>query len=375
MYIIMKTSTFWKSRLLWVGLLPPAVLALLLYGLKSVTWVCEYIFARGITRWLTTALTWVTNWIPVSMAEIIIYCIPVVLVLLIVYCITHSTFRHWRSLILGLVSVVLWGICLFELLFVIQFGRIRLEDHLEYNTQNITAQELYETALIMRERAVKASESVEYTADGYSVWKGCTGLVDSNKAILEYAYHQRDFTELKEEFDLAIYTTRGHPKGILASQAFSYTQILGIYIPFTGEANLNTEAPPFIVAVSSAHEQAHQKGYSREDEANFLAIQTCLLDENEYMQYSGSLYAFRFLYNALYDTDPELYFQLMEDTPEYLKTELRYYNDWLIAHRSQAATVTEKVNNTYLEVSGGVGTISYSLVVELLIGQYRSPEV
>ena len=67
------------------------------------------------------------------------------------------------------------------------------------------------------------------------------------------------------------------PKAILASAPFSYTGILGIYIPFTGEANLNVAAPSFVVAVSAAHEQMHQKGYSREDEANFLSIQALSL--------------------------------------------------------------------------------------------------
>ena len=131
------------------------------------------------------------------------------------------------------------------------------------------------------------------------------------------------------------------PKAILASAPFSYTGILGIYIPFTGEANLNVAAPSFVVAVSAAHEQMHQKGYSREDEANFLSIQACLSDEHVYLRYSGALYAFRYLYNALYRVDQQLYNRLLQETPAQLLQELRYYNEWILSHENQEMCIRD----------------------------------
>lgn len=368
----MKEHTiFWKSGFFWAGLIFPAVLAIVLYLLKFSTWVCEYIFARGITRWLTSILTWLTNWIPLSVAELFIYLLPLALLVYILYCAFRSTLRRWRNLALGIASAVLWGLCLFELLFVIQFGRVRLEDQLGYNTEHITAQELYEAACEMRDIAASLSVFVEYTEEGYSVWPGCAGISDSNQEILAHSY-ETGFQYLNEAMDLPIYTDKVRPKTILASVPFSYTGILGVYIPFTGEANLNVAAPPFIVAVSAAHEQSHQKGYSREDEANFLSVMVCLADYDGYICYSGALYAFRHLYNALYDADRELYGLLMADTPVELKRELQFYNNWIRSHENHLTTVMEQVNDTYLKVSGGEGTVSYSQVVELLIGRFRT---
>ena len=365
-----ENENFWKSRQLWGGLAFPAILAFALYLLKFSSWVSEYIFARGITRWLTSILTWLTNWIPLSVAELLIYLLPVLLLGCVIYCIFRSTLRRWRNLALGILSVVLWGLCLFELLFVIQFGRVRLEKQLGYRTDHIAPQELYEAACEMRDYAAAMSNFISYTEEGYSVWPGCMGISDSNQEILSHSY-KNGFKALNEDWDLPIYTDTVRPKTILASEPFSYTGILGVYIPFTGEANLNVAAPPFIVAVSAAHEQAHQKGYSREDEANFLSILVCFADYNEYINYSGALYAFRLLYNALYNTDKELYYKLMADTPLLLKRELQYYNNWIRDHENQVTTVMEQVNDAYLKVSGGEGTVSYSQAVELLIGWYR----
>ena len=77
------------------------------------------------------------------------------------------------------------------------------------------------------------------------------------------------------------------------------------------------------------------------------------MDYDFYVNYSGALYAFRFLYNALYQADRDLYAQLMQDTPTVLLQDLRYFNDWILSHENQVTTAVEKVNDTYLQVSGG----------------------
>lgn len=365
-----------KKSILW-GMLLPAILGILLYGLRMIPWVAEYVFARGITRWLTNFLTWLTNLASFSVAEWILYFVPVGLLSSLIYCVVRGGIRHFFRWICGVLSILLWGICLFEVLFVIQFGRIRLEDQLGYETGHITAEELYESAVQMRELAAQLSSQITYTTEGYSVWEDGMTLQDSNAEILAYS-SQRTFEAVNRTLGLDLSANPVRPKAIFASEPFSYTGILGIYIPFTGEANLNVAAPSFVVAVSAAHEQMHQKGYSREDEANFLSIQACLTDEHAYMRYSGALYAFRYLYNALYRVDRQLYTQLLQETPAQLLQELRYYNEWILAHENRVTSLTQQVNNTYLKVSGGEGTVSYSQVVQLLVGAYRQqnlPEV
>lgn len=189
-----------KKSILW-GMLLPAILGILLYGLRMIPWVAEYVFARGITRWLTNFLTWLTNLASFSVAEWILYFIPVGLLSSLIYCVVRGGIRHFFRWICGVLSILLWGICLFEVLFVIQFGRIRLEDQLGYETGHITAEELYESAVQMRELAAQLSSQITYTTEGYSVWEDGMTLQDSNAEILAYS-SQRTFEAVNRTLGL-----------------------------------------------------------------------------------------------------------------------------------------------------------------------------
>ena len=61
----------------------------------------------------------------------------------------------------------------------------------------------------------------------------------------------------------------GPPKPLLASRSLDYLGVSGIYFPFTGEANFNGGTPPVSLPRVMGHEMSHQRGYAREDEANF----------------------------------------------------------------------------------------------------------
>jgi len=62
------------------------------------------------------------------------------------------------------------------------------------------------------------------------------------------------------------------PKPLLASAALSWLGLTGIYSPFTGEPNVNMTVPNPELPFAASHEVAHQRGFAREDEANYLAI-------------------------------------------------------------------------------------------------------
>ena len=87
----------------------------------------------------------------------------------------------------------------------------------------------------------------------------------------------------------------------------TYTHISGIYSFFTGEANLNTNYPDFVNVYTTAHEMAHQRGISREDEANFTAFLVCIESESTYVRYSAYLNMFEYLSSALYSADYSLW--------------------------------------------------------------------
>ena len=67
----------------------------------------------------------------------------------------------------------------------------------------------------------------------------------------------------------------------------------GYLNPITNEAQINGMVPAHRWPVISCHEQAHQLGFAKENEANFMAVMATLNNEDIHFQYSGSIFALK----------------------------------------------------------------------------------
>ncbi len=87
----------------------------------------------------------------------------------------------------------------------------------------------------------------------------------------------------------------GEPKPLYFSNVATWLDIRGIYIPYTGEATYNARVPDCDLPFTLAHFKAHQRGYAREDEANFIAYVVCIKSTEPYVRYSGYLHGLKVL--------------------------------------------------------------------------------
>ncbi len=87
----------------------------------------------------------------------------------------------------------------------------------------------------------------------------------------------------------------GVPKPLNTSRFMNWLGISGIYMPFTGEPTYNIYVTPSEMPFVIANQKAHQRGYAREDEANFVAYVVCTNSSDPYVQYSGYLHAVKVL--------------------------------------------------------------------------------
>ena len=78
-------------------------------------------------------------------------------------------------------------------------------------------------------------------------------------------------------------------KPMMGSYFMYQADTLGIYFPFTMEANYNQYVSNAYKASTIAHELSHLKGYIYEDEANFIAFMACTDSDDLAIQYSGYL--------------------------------------------------------------------------------------
>jgi hypothetical protein len=77
----------------------------------------------------------------------------------------------------------------------------------------------------------------------------------------------------------------------------------GYYNPFTGEAQINAHMPAFMLPFIAVHEKAHQLGYAKESEANFMGYLAALQSADSCLKYSANLEMFVYANNALRRSD------------------------------------------------------------------------
>lgn len=162
------------------------------------------------------------------------------------------------------------------------------------------------------------------------------------------------------------------PKAMFYSKFMSAMNFTGVYCPFTGETNLNVDAPACLLPATVAHELAHQRGIASEQECNFLAVLASTTSGNPVYAYSGWLMGYIHLGNALYEADREAWRAIRDSLPETVLTDLMDNNAYWAQYKGAASVAGQKVYDTVLKAYGDAdGIRSYGTVVDLLTVYYR----
>jgi hypothetical protein len=172
---------------------------------------------------------------------------------------------------------------------------------------------------------------------------------------------------------LAIGCTR--PKPLLTSAALSWLGITGIYSPFTGEPNVNMTLPDSELPFAASHEVAHQRGFAREDEANYLGYVACRLHPDADFRYSGRLAASVYAMNALALRDRAAWKRLEAGRSAGVGRDLAALVAWAERYRGPVERLSARLNDAYLRSQGQPeGVESYGRVVDLLLAERRTTE-
>lgn len=165
----------------------------------------------------------------------------------------------------------------------------------------------------------------------------------------------------------------GRPKPLKVSKWMSYTGITGIYFPYTLEPNVNIDIPHMNIPVTMAHEMGHQRGFAREDEANFIGYKACVGNPSPEFQYSGNYLALQYLLSDLGKQDPGLYDEVRLELSDGVKRDMNYGYDYWKAREGKAEEVATTMNDNYLKANKqSSGVKSYNEVVKLLLAEFKS---
>ena len=350
------------KSVLWI------VLAPVFYGLGH--WMerhpemLEAYYAGSIQKSWMQLISRATGVLPFSLAELLfvihVIAIPVLLILLIT-----KLFRGGAvKLIYQILAYTAMLYVLFMLVWGLNYSRQPLAATLGYDVRPYAVEELYalsellaDQANLLRARQVTDTNGLMRVPDGASE-------LFSRASIGYWAL---------EDLNPIFMGDWGPPKAVVLSEAMLYTGITGVFMPFTGEANVNVRVPDLLLPAIAMHEKAHQMGIAREDEANYAAYLACMSHPDPDFQYSGTVLALIHATNALYREAPALYFELRTRYSEDLKKDLAAYSAFWKPYQGKVNDTADQINDTYLKTNRQQdGVKSYGRMVDLLLADFLS---
>lgn len=328
---------------------------------------CGYsaVFAEHITQTagkaIRTAVGFLFAVFPFSVSELLLYAFFPVLLFFFLRAVKKRRYAPFlRSFFLFLATLYF----LFTFTMGAGYHRIPLTDHLWLDESAVTEQTYYRTLNTMKDELNALAGQVRFSESGASV---CPyGFQSLARKVLLCA----DRAEEKFPF----FAGPGFAaKPILLSEPLTYLHLSGIYGFYTAEANINTNYPDYILPYTMAHEYAHQRGISREEEANFMAFLVCRESDDPYIRYSGLANLFASLLNTYYDYHPENFYKIRDAVDERVLYDYKSYSLFFEKYsESKASKVSETLNDGYLKLNGQEGGIlSYDDTVTLTVAYYE----
>ncbi|MGC4130453.1 MAG: DUF3810 domain-containing protein [Bergeyella sp.] len=156
------------------------------------------------------------------------------------------------------------------------------------------------------------------------------------------------------------------------SGIMSYAGILGYYNPFTAEAQYNKNLPSSYLPFTLAHESAHQIGFAREQEANFIAYLIGKDSDNPDLKYATNYHVLKSLLSNIYVYDPKYSEAMLEQYSAGMKRDRRNEKKFIEEHRGYMDEFFGITNNLFLKMNQQEGSITYSYFVDLLIRYERN---
>ena len=334
--------------------------------------VADFYTAKIFTP-LARVVTGLTGLLPLSLTEILVVLgVPALLALLVfaIVRLIRNKSQRWRRVLRGsliLASVALIMFSLFLALFGINYARSPVADALEIDVKDRPIEELERAMRGFGLAAANVRAKLPEDGDG-NIYAGTI------KELQQEAYLGWDLAG--ERWSALSSPIRSKPKAVLLSRYWSYTKIVGMYVPMWVEANINIDQPDFMIPATIAHELAHTRGFARENETDFVALLSCFVHPDPVWQYSGLISAWKDLSRRLALEDRERWSAVYAETvTDLIAQDLNNESIYWKAYETPIAEVSTQINDSYLRANREEdGVKSYGGVVDLLLAWYETED-
>ena len=193
--------------------------------------------------------------------------------------------------------------------------------------------------------------------------------IDQKRSLFRAAHAGYANTAIKYPF---LRYTPASVKPSIFSYAGNYLGFQGYYNPFSAEAQVNTTIPGCMQPFVTTHEMAHQLGYGKENEANFVGFLACRNSGSAILLYSAYFDMFNYAYGEVWRRDSLKARKLSADLDPQVKKDIQEYRAFRRRYRNYAEDVVMWGYGHYLQANNQPsGHRTYNEVVGWLVAYYK----
>ena len=157
-------------------------------------------------------------------------------------------------------------------------------------------------------------------------------------------------------------------KSSIFSGLLCYMGFSGYINPFTLEAQINEKIPILSYITTIAHEQYHQTGVAAENEASYWAYKRTISHKNDYIKYSGYVFALRNCLYALTKISPKIGVKYSRAISPGIIKNINELNQFWKKFNNPFETLFTYSYDKFLKINGQKsGISSYNEVVALIM--------
>ena len=361
-----RRMTFFLAELVLTGS------ALVLFVLFRLRGDLAELFAVTIGAFFRRGLALLTGWFPFSLFEIILYtavlyglfALGLGVYVLIRFLKRKTVRKRWKRCLVAVPVVLATVFQLFVATLAPCYFRFTAARHMDLDTRGVDEDDVFFALRAVSGVINETAPLLEKNEAGETVGKSLAEVKGDVRRAADAFGSKHDFFQSKGS----------DVKFLLCSPVLTYTHISGIYGFFTGEANVNTNFPHFVVTATAAHETCHARGIAPENECNFLAAVILMESDDPYLRYCGAMAVFDELWSVCYKIDAGRTGEIIAGTDRTAALDLIAYSRFFEPYRENVAEkAATGANNTYLKSMGQkAGVASYSQIIQLIAAYYKA---
>lgn len=344
------------------------LLVLLSVLIKWASWYPGWVesnYSRGVYPVISRIQRVLLGWIPFSIGDLF-YAF---LILIIVY----KTGRFFKLLfkrrlnrqyfVAGLQQFIFFGLFVyvfFNLLWGLNYNRKGISSQLELQLKPYTLADLDTLTSTLQQRA-----------NYYAVFVTEAQRDSFNRKGRLFRSAEEGYQAASLKYPFMKYRSRSI-KPSLFSYLGNYLGFQGYYNPFSGEAQVNTTVPRFLEPFVTAHEMAHQLGYAKENEANFVGFLACKEYNNNAFRYSAYYDMYNYAVGEVFRRDTVLGKAFQEKAHPQVRKDQREFRDFYRRYKNPIEPIIMWGYGHFLKANNQpAGKASYNEVVAWLIAFYK----